>query len=401
MYIARQAIFDRDLKVYAYELLYRANKDANTFGGASSNVATASVIAGTFENGVGLIADKKKAFINFDEEMLFSDLPYLLKPNELVIENLETVQGTPSVVKRIKKLRRDGYSIALDDFVHSYDEYPLVQYANIIKYDLLATPLDSIEGDVKKALYAGKIVLAEKVETRQEFERAKEMGFHLFQGYFFQKPQTVGQSDDKVSYATHYALIMSELNKREPSYNKLAEIFQTNTDLAYRMMKISGSKSDSKDIRSIKKALTFLGLNELRMWTSALMIRDMGKNKPSELMRLSLIRGRFAELLTQRKFFAISSSESFMLGLFSTIDAFMDKKMEDILLDLPFSDDCKNALLRKDGSMSGLLDFILDYEAGSISSNARYPLFTEKEMIDIFKIYMLAVKWGTDLYNSI
>ncbi len=192
MYIARQAIFNRDLKVYGYELLYRSNKDAKGFSGASSNVATASVIAGTFENGVGLIADKKKAFINFDEEMLFSDLPYLLKSNELVIENLETVQGTPPVVRRVKKLRKDGYSIALDDFVHSYDEYPLVPYANIIKYDLMATPLDRIEPDVKKALDSGKILLAEKVETREEFEKAKEMGFHLFQGYFFQKPQTVG-----------------------------------------------------------------------------------------------------------------------------------------------------------------------------------------------------------------
>ncbi len=195
---------------------------------------------------------------------------------------------------------------------------------------------------------------------------------------------------------------MSELNRKEPSYNRLAEIFQTNTDLAYRMIRISGSKSDSEDIRSIKKALTFLGLNELKMWTSALMIRDMGKNKPSELMRLSLIRGRFAELLSRKKFFYVSASEAFMLGLFSTIDAFMDKNMEDVLDDLPFSSDLKNALLRKDGSLlSGVLDFLLDYEAGDIARDARYPYFSDKEMEEIFKLYMVSLSWGTELYNSI
>ncbi len=214
-------------------------------------------MAGLFENGINNLTDGKKAFVNFDEDMLFSDIPYLFRPSDLVIENLETVRATENVIERVAKLRKDGYTIALDDFVEDYDTYDLVEHARIIKFDLIATPLSEITEAVKKALRDGKLILAEKVESLEEFEEAKKMGFHLFQGFFFQKPYIVSKSESKVSYAAHYALILSELNRREPSFQKLAEIFETNIDLAYKVIKLAGNKTFDENIYSIKRALVY------------------------------------------------------------------------------------------------------------------------------------------------
>ncbi len=400
MYIARQPIFNRDMKVYAYELLYRDDINSSRFGSTSNQVATATVMAGLFENGINNITDGKKAFVNFDEEMLFSDVPYLFKPNELVIENLETVRATEQVVDRITKLREDGYTIALDDFVEDYDSYDLVEQARIIKFDLIATPLSEISEPVKKALRDGKLILAEKVESLEEFEEAKRMGFHLFQGFFFQKPYIVSKSESKVSYAAHYALILSELNKSEPSFQKLAEIFETNIDLAYKVIKLAGNKNIDEDIYSIKKALVYMGFADLKLWVSILMMRDIGSHKSPELMRLALVRAKFAELLCKRKIVDTMPLESFMLGLFSTLDALMDEDMLTLMLDMPFSEELKNGLIRKSGQLKDLFDFMIAYESGNLGELENPILREGADTNLVYESYLEAVAWGGEMYKE-
>ncbi len=400
MYIARQPIFNRDMKVYAYELLYRSNIDSLEFGGVSSQVATATVMAGLFENGVKNITDGKKAFVNFDEDLLFSDIPYLFKPKQLVIENLETVRATKEVIERVKKLREDGYTIALDDFVEDYDTYDLVDHARIIKFDLIATPLNEIEDSVKKALKDGKLILAEKVETIDEFRKAKEMGFHLFQGFFFQKPYIVSKSEGKISHTAHYALILSELNSVEPSFQRLAEIFETNIDLAYKVIKLAGNKSFDDDIYSIKKALVYMGLADLKLWVSILMMRDVGTHKSPELVRLSLVRAKFGELLCKRKIVDTMPLESFMLGLFSTIDAVMDQNMDTLMMDMPFSDELKNGLVRKSGHLKDLFDFMVAYEEGKLNSSDVPIMLDEEKTTIVYNSYLEALSWGGEMYKE-
>ncbi len=401
MYIARQPIFNREMKVYAYELLYRESASASKFGDTSNQVATATVMAGLFEDGVDNLTDGKKAFVNFDEEMLFSDIPYLFRPSELVIESLETVRPTDSVVERISKLKEDGYTIALDDFSEDYDSYKLVEQARIIKFDLIATPLNEIRDAVSNALKDGKFILAEKVESLDEFEEAKKMGFHLFQGFFFQKPYIVGKSESKVSYAAHYALILSELNRKEPSFQRLAEIFETNMDLAYKVIKLAGNKNFDENIYSIKKALVYMGLADLKLWVSILMMRDIGTNKSPELMRLSLVRAKFAELLCKRKIVNTMPLESFMLGLFSTLDALMDKDMRTLMMDMPFSDELKNGLIRKSGHLKDLFDFMLAYEEGSLVEKEIPNLLDRYDTDVIYKSYLDALAWGGKMYKEI
>ena len=199
MYIARQPIFNKLMKIYGYELLYRDASEAVSFGNASSSAATATVIGGLFEQGINKIVGKAKAFVNFDYDFIMSENIELIDPETLVIEVLETVEVNPVLVERLHYLRAKGYKIALDDFEESLNNYPIVYIADIIKYDIIITPLESIEEEVKEALAQGKVVLAEKIETEEEFQKACDMGFQLFQGYFFSKP--------KIVYGINYSIL--------------------------------------------------------------------------------------------------------------------------------------------------------------------------------------------------
>ena len=181
LYIARQAILNRSLKVFGYELLYRGEIKSNQYDGFSSKQASASVLGGLFENGINHIVDDKYAFVNFDEEFIFSDSIELISPKQLVIEVLENVVIDDALVGRVKDLKKKGYKIALDDFNSDPNSYLLTPDSNIIKYDINATPLNTITESVKAALAGKKVLLAEKIETEEQFIQAKKMGFHLFQ----------------------------------------------------------------------------------------------------------------------------------------------------------------------------------------------------------------------------
>ncbi len=401
MYIARQPIFDRNLKVYGYELLYRSTNTSNRFDGLSCKGATGAVINALYELGLKEIIDEKKAFINFGEEILLSEIPELISSANLIIEVLETVNDTKEMYLRLKELRERGYWIALDDFEKDYNEFSLLDHANIIKYDIRLTPLDTIKEDVERALKEKKILLAEKLETNEEFYQAKEMGFQLFQGYFFSKPYIVGKNETKNSNAFQYAMILSELSKEESSFQRLAEIFESNTALAYKVMKLAGKKTFTSDIYSVKKALTYIGTRDLKLWISVLMVQDCGNNKPPELLKLSLIRSKFGELIIRRTTSKQFALESAMMGLFSTLDAIMDQPMEELLKDMPFTEDVKNALLNQSGLLGGLYNFIIAYENAEWeyvnTILAKYNIDEEK----IFNCYLEAIKWANEILDSI
>ncbi|MDI3537193.1 MAG: hypothetical protein PWP30_1675, partial [Eubacteriaceae bacterium] len=184
MFIARQPIFDEGLNVFGYELLFRQGEKSTEFDGRSAQSASASVLLGLYEAGVSHIIEDKMAFINFDQEFIFSDAFELIDSNHIVIEILETVVADQTLVERVKAVKEKGYRIALDDFSEDFNTYPLVPYADIIKFDLMATPLNTIHQEIFEAKKLGKTLLAEKVETQQEYLQAKALGFQLFQGYF-------------------------------------------------------------------------------------------------------------------------------------------------------------------------------------------------------------------------
>lgn len=401
MFIARQPIFKGNLDVYGYELLFRSDIQSKSFDGVSSMSATATVIGGLFESGIDSIVEDKYAFVNFDEKFIYSNAIELIDSHRLVVEMLEDVKVDEKLIVRLKDLKKKGYKIALDDFVEEYKEYPLVPIADIIKFDLIETPLEAIKKDVKLALSQNKILLAEKIETKEEFLRAKEMGFHLFQGYFFSKPSITSKTPSKSTSKAQYFRIIKELKKQEVSFDNLAEMIQQDVNLSYRLVRAVSSRAGEDLIHSIKRALTYMGTKEIERWLNVLMLQDVGKEKPRELIKLSLIRTRFAESIALCSGFGKIKDEAAMMGLFSIIDAMLDQTMSEALKDIAISDSILEALIYNRGILYPIYELMLAYEKGDWAQAIEVSRDIKVDASILYQEYIEAIQWANKVLKEI
>ena len=365
MFIARQPIFDKTKEVYGYELLFRGSNTSNAYNGTSAESSTAVVLGGLFEIGVDKIVGDKKAFVNFNYNSLMSNSIELVDPSTLIIEVLEDVEVDARLMRRLDSLHKEGYRIALDDFVQSIKDFKIVPVADIIKYDLIATPLDTIQDEVMEALRRKKVLLAEKVETEEEFIAARKMGFQLFQGYFFSKPVIIAGLKGKKPDITIYRRILNELHQEEPSFQGLAEILETDVSVAYRLVNVVSKKNERDIQKGLKSALVKMGLTDFERWVHIMMLQDLSVNKPSELIRTSLIRSKFGELIAYNCGLLYHRySEISLMCLFSVLDAMLDLTMEEAMEDLSISDDIKDALVKREGPLEPVLKLAESYEKG-------------------------------------
>ena len=359
------------------------------------------MMGGLFELGVDKIVGKKKAFVNFNYNSLLSDTIELIDPSTLIIEVLEDVIADSKILERIGYLRKKGYKIALDDFEKGIESFEIVPMADIIKYDVLSTPLDTIEEEVKLALVKKKIILAEKVETEEAFIKAKKMGFHLFQGYFFSKPSIVGNLSGRRPDIGSYQRILSELHADDPSFTNLAEIVETDVDLAYRLVKIMSMREDYDIQNSIKRALTNMGLVEFERWIHIMMLQDISARKPRELVRSSLIRSKFGELIAAKTpTLRHRKSEVSLMCLFSVIDAMLNMPMDEAMKDINVSKDIKDALIHRKGVLEPVLSLSENYERGEWAS---IDNITKQMGIDsgaLMSWYIDAIKWAENIVEN-
>lgn len=397
MFIARQPIFNKAMKVYGYELLFRENSKTKEFGGVSSTSATAAVVGGLFEQGIQTIVQNAKAFINFDYDFIMSDTIELIDPRTLVIEVLENIQVDEHLIERLKYLRRKGYRIALDDFAERFEAYPIVPIADIIKYDIMATPFDMIENDVKQARLMNKIILAEKIETKEEFIRAASMGFQLFQGYFFSKPSIIGKGSTKKNSKLQYMRMLRELKKEEPSYESLAEIIESDVNLAYRVMKIISNKPEIGSFISLRNALVRMGLTDLERWINVLMLQDLSYEKPIELMKLSLVRSRFGKFIAEHSKFKGQKEEISLMCLFSMLDAILDQPIQKALEGIVIPEDIYFALVYGEGNFRPILRLVLAYEAGDWSDVDMLSKIVKIPTDTLYKGYIESIEWTSSL----
>lgn len=401
MYIARQAIFNRSLKVYGYELLFRGGIQSVEFDGVSSVQASASVLGGLFENGIHQIVDDKMAFVNVDNELIQSDTIELIEPGRLIVEVLEETYVDRDLIQRLLILKEKGYKIALDDLEERRSTYQLIPYADIIKYDIIATPLHQIKEDVKKMLAQKKVLLAEKIETEEEFKKAKNMGFHLFQGFFFNKPCLISKSSSHTTVKSQYTRIIAELKKENTSFQTLAEIIEKDAALAYRLVRVSSTRSGKDLIYTIRQALAYMGLKEIERWINVLMLQDLNNSKPDELMRVSLIRSKFAELTAIHSKVRHLKYEASIMGLFSTIDAMLNQSMEDALKNILLPDTITDALVKNNGALYPIYKLITVYEKGDWGGTEEIIRVLKLQEDEIYRNYLLAVKWAKETMDTI
>lgn len=402
MYIARQPIFRTDLEVYGYELLFRGGEKSGGYDAVSGQQATAQVLVGFYEQGADRITEEKPAFVNFGDSIVETDISDLFDPVDIVVEILEDVKMTEEVVQIVKKLHERGFRIALDDFEEDVIGHPLMEYASIIKFDLIRTPLPTLTKKVADAKRIGKFLLAEKVETEEEFAVAKEMGFDLFQGYFFSKPKIVGQKNNalRTSFAT-YSLIVDELNREEPSLRRIADYIKLNVDLSYKLMRMISYRNADSEIKTIQLALAYLGLREINRWINILLLADISKSKPTELFRLSIVRSLFLDKLVMLNSKRSLKYEAQMTGLFSVVDAMTDMPMEEALQGIPLPDRVDRALLQHDGEISPYLTLIEAYEQGEMEQVDRLAKTLNLKSEDIVSAYLASLEEAHGLVKEL
>ena len=366
VFIGRQPIFNAQEQVVAYELLYR-NNDKNVFPMVDADTATVDVLINSFLSiGIDNVTNGKPSFVNFTENLLMDTTLDYVNPSQVVVEVLEDVPITEKLVQRIIELRKRGFKIALDDFIMSeevliYNEL----FANVdyIKIDFLLTPLaERMEIENKIKTQFPKIqLLAEKVETRKQYEVAKHSGYVLFQGYFFEQPQII-KSTEIPANALQYFQIISILRDEEPNIDLLAKNIEREISLTYKLLQLinNSSKRSKSKVRSIKQAILLLGLTELRKWIYLLAMREININNDEdvfvELMRASLFRAKVCEKIARLNY-KENFSESFLVGLFSLIDSLLKRPMNDVLKQLPLSESIMETISGNDTEMQPYLQF--------------------------------------------
>jgi c-di-GMP-related signal transduction protein len=398
IYVARQPIFDIKKCIFGYELLFRADI-ANFFPEIEGDSATSKLLSNSFFNiGIEKIAGSNLAFINFTQELLLQQLPLMFSQDRLVVEILENVQPERDVIEACQEIALNGYIIVLDDFFYKPSLEPLIDVADIIKIDVKATPLEEVGDLVKKMTKRGVDLLAEKVETYDEFNKALEMGFRYFQGFFFSKPVVLAGKE--ISTPQMQLLeIMAEVNKEDFEFNRLEKMIVRDASISYKLMRLINSAyfKRAKEISSIRQAIVMIGEAGIRRFLSLISMAGLCGNKPDELIRVSLVRAKFCEFLGNHSGNSAKKSELFTLGLFSLIDAIMDDSMENLMSQIPLSSNIKEVLISGTGDLSGYLSLVESYEKGDWGEIEKATNIIGINQGDLPRQYMESLSWADSL----
>ncbi|HSB71345.1 MAG TPA: HDOD domain-containing protein [Candidatus Methylomirabilis sp.] len=365
LFIARQPIFTEKQGLYAYELLFRSGP-VNAFPEIDPTQASARVIAeGVFNLGLRDLAGGKRAFINVTRALLVGDHATLLPKDETVIEVLETVKPDDKVVAACSRLKAAGYLIALDDFAETGETARLFEFADFIKVDFLATGPEERRALVKRHAPRGVRLLAEKVETPEAFREAVDLGYSLFQGYFFAKPAVL-QAKATPEFRLTYLMLLQEVVKSDVDLRKVAAIIGRDVTLSYKLLRYINSAFFGlrRTIASIPEALRLLGEREVKRWASLLGLAALASSKPAELVVEAALRARFCEGLAEDTGLAHRREELFLLGMFSLLDAILDRPLLGLLQELPIPPTVKAALLGEAGPLRDVYDCVLTYVTG-------------------------------------
>jgi EAL and modified HD-GYP domain-containing signal transduction protein len=366
VFVARQPIFDRRLKVTGYELLFRDGPGERAVVLDSEGATAKVVLRALTEIGWERIVGPHKAWINVSREFLLSGLVKAVPPSLVGFEILENELIDETLVEAVRDLKTQGYRIALDDFTYSAQAEPLLPLVDVVKLDVLALdPAQLAEHMARLRRYDVK-VLGEKVESRADHDRCADADCDLFQGFFFCRPELL--SDRQID-AHRMALLqlIEALQKPLIEIAELEQLIARDVALSFRLLRYINSAFFALryEISSIRQAIALLGVDNLKRWATLTIFASVDE-KPSELTVTALVRARFCELAGARAQSA-PSAELFTLGLFSVIDALMDVPMEDALASIPFPHEMRDALISRDGPLGRLLESVTALEVGEFS----------------------------------
>lgn len=401
IFVARQPIFNNDIEVVGYELLYR-DSEKNFFNTTiTSNVATSILLMNTyFHFGIENLVGDKTAFINFGAHLINAEIPQLLSTKNVVIEILEEIEPDKQIIEKFRKLRKDGYTVAIDDYIVDYPHKEVLPFCQIMKVDFLNNTKEEIRQIVHTYGKQGKLFLAEKVETKAQYDFAKDLGFHYYQGYFFAKPDMVKSKDLSVS-AGQYTRLIEALYRKDPDYKEITSIIEIDVILTYKLLKVVNSNfSLGTQITSIHHALSILGIDAFTKWLSLAMVQNLGKATNSEVVKLAMVRSKMLELMGQKSALLRGHEEELsLLGILSVIDILLQEPMEVIIEKLPISSEIKKTFLREESLFLYPYELCLAYERGEFGHIESYSDTVDYHVKELAEDYVTAVKWADKLYD--
>ncbi len=394
IFLARQPILDSYQRIVAYELLFRSSAE-NFFSNFNGDKASLSVVGTTlYHIGLERLVGNKKAFINFTKKLLLEEYATLLPKDRVVVEILEDIEPSSQVLEACLRLRKDGYKLALDDVCSVEDYLPFDGVVDIVKIDFR-----KVEADLHKSLSEfflpkGLTMLAEKVETQAEWERAKSYGYTLFQGYFFSKP-ILSSSKETPLRKKSEILLLNESLSSDFTLDRAEKLFKRDPILSFLLFKYVNSAAFGfrRKISSVRHALVVLGEKNLRKFVITLIITGLSKDKPA-LLTQAVVRARFCENLAHAFSLKDSAEELFITGLFSLLDAILDLPYGEILKLISLSDEVSLALYGKDSPYTDVLELVKSYEKGLWDSVSKIALKHGIEESILPDLYQEALQWA-------
>lgn len=397
VFVGRQPIFNAKKEVLGYELLFRGFPDKNVAEIIDGDKATSQVILNAFmEIGLEKLVGPHKAFINLTRSFVTGKYPLPEFPEQLVLEVLEDIEVDDEIENAVKDLKSRGYTIALDDVISLRGLERLLKYVDIVKIDLMAINRDHLPVIIEKLKLYNITILAEKVENAEEFELCEKLGCTMFQGFFLSKPEIV--KEKKLPQANVGMLrLLSELQSANIKFDRLEEIIRKDLTLSYKLLKLINSAfyARASKIQSVRQALTLLGLRKVQSWLSMLFLTSIDE-KPSELMLNATVRARMSEQIA-RETSSVDPETAFTIGLFSVLDAMLDKSFEEILEPLQMVDEIKFALVERAGKFGELLTCVIAYEEGDWD-NVTFDSATPELIRDT---YLEAIEWSKQVSSAI
>ena len=407
--LARQPIFDTNLNVYGYELLFRSSEASKSYDGTDPDQASSETIMLSLDIGARRLTGNRMAFINFTENLLLNEVATILPRNFLVVEILETVNPSEEVLEACKKLKKQGYLLSVDDYEYSESNLELLELADIVKIDFLKyTNTETLKKEVEKIKARlhkiGRLsktrLLAEKVESQEAYAMAKEIGFSYFQGYFFSKPEIFSKKTIYPMRVNQLRLVREAMDPMV-DYKRLAETIGNDPILSYRILRLVNSAYYGLRYRlsSIKHALAVLGIENIKKYVTLLTIEQMTDDKPDELCRMSLIRGHFLESLAPLVGMRKAKNDLFLLGLFSLMDIMTGVTMQEVVELTQLSENIAVPLLTGKGKKADMLNLIVSYEQGSFDNTGEMAMKYGLSLQVILELYLDAVEWSDELFD--
>ena len=397
VFVARQPIFDRQKDVFAYELLFRSGFESY-YDSLGSQKASADLMA--FVN-FGELTDGKRGYAAFTRSLLKKEFPSVLPSDLLTVGIPVGITIDDEVVAISRKLKEQGFVLVMDDFTLQHRQSPLVDLADIVRVDFQAlSPADCQQ--LRQQVPPGVKLLAKRVETAEDFLKAFDLGFAYFQGSFLCKP-AAGTEANVPGNKLAYLKLLNEVNRSDLLLDDLESIIKLDVTLTYRLLRFMNSAwfGIRYEVNSVRHALVLLGPKEIRKWASMLVLQNLSDDKPQELLLLSLVRAKVAEQIAPLINLRKNLPELFLMGMFSALDALLDRPMPVLLEGLPVDQSVKAALLGVPGPFRNIYEAIVGYETGDWKAFSRAAAALNLSEKAVPELFQQSIKWANQAISEI